>query len=141
MITLLGFLFLIPNANCVGDKVYLESGQVTDIYYFEASAGEIISWEFRTWTDPFIVYFICLEWSTVISWEETSNYGKILVRESGTFRFTFENFGDTGGMLEFEIKIQVIISGYNLILILVVISVISVISIKTLKKLRVKVSV
>ena len=145
LMVLLGFIFFIPNANCVSDTVYLEKWDVTDDYYLEASEGDLIAWQFTTYDNPFIVYFRAREWSRIISHDKTSNNGVLEVLESGTFRFIFENIGDTGGgYLEFEIKILDIISGFNLILILgmiSVISVISVISIIRLKKMRVKVSV
>lgn len=66
---------------------------------------------------------------------KTSDKGILEISEDGLLSFFFENVGDTGGgYLEFEIKIQVRISGYSLMFVLMIISLFSVISIKTLKK-------
>ncbi|MFW9825648.1 MAG: hypothetical protein ACFFE4_22085, partial [Candidatus Thorarchaeota archaeon] len=132
----------VPNVKAVSDLVYLEEGEVTSYYYLDANKGDQIIWEFRTYNNPFIVYFRCHESPVILSHDKTTNFGVLRVLESSQFGFTFENIGDTGGgYLEFEIIVKnifEIIDGYNLIIILGIISLILVISISRLKKMRIK---
>ena len=141
IIILFGFILLIPNVNCIKDTVYLDEQDVASGYEIEVNEGELISWELRTYDNPFIVYFRFDEWRLIISHDKTANRGIIEVLESNTYHFHFENIGDTGGgYLEFEVKVIVRIPGYYLLIILTIvsyISLISIISIKLKKKMRV----
>ena len=135
MVGLLGFILHIPNVDCISDTVYLEKWDVTEDYIFELNIGDLIVWEFRTYGNAFIAHLRAHESNVYMSHGKTSDKGILEISEDGVLCFFFENVGDTGGgYLEFEIKIQVRISGYSLMLILVIISLFSVISIKTLKK-------
>ncbi|NVM46697.1 MAG: hypothetical protein HWN79_17460 [Candidatus Lokiarchaeota archaeon] len=134
VIFLLGFSLLIPYVNSIKDTVYLEKWDVASGYELDANEGELISLEFRTYNNPFIVYFRCSEWRVVISHDKTVNKGILEVLESNTFHFYFENIGDTGGgYLEFEIKIIERIPAYNLLIILAIITFVSLISIRSIK--------
>jgi len=139
---ILGFILFIPNVNCISDTVYLDEQDRASGYSLEVNEGELILWEFRTYDNPFIVYFRCSEWRVVISHAQTANKGILEVLESNTYNFYFDNIGHTGGgYLEFEIKIIIRVPGYNLFLILAImsfISVISIISIKTMLKTKVE---
>lgn len=136
LIFLLGFIFFIPNVNCIKDTVYLEYQDSTPIYSLEASEGNLILWEFRTYDNPFICELRCLETPVFVSWDKTSDKGVLEVLESNTYRFRFDNIGQhppQDGYLEFEIKIIQRIPGYNFLIILSIISFISLISIASIK--------
>lgn len=118
ILILLGFILLRanPNLDSIKDTVYLEYQDRASGYSIEANEGELISWEFRTYDNPFIVYFRFQEWSTVISWKYTSDNGIIEVLESGLYHFYFDNIGQNppqDGYLEFEVKVIVRIPGYH----------------------------
>jgi len=138
LVGLLGFISFIPNVDCISDTVYLEKWDVTDDCIFELNKGDLIVWEFRTYDNSFIAELRARESNVFMSHGKTSDKGILEISEDCLLSFFFENVGDTGGgYLEFEIKIQVRISGYNLMLVFVIISlfsVISIVSIKTLKK-------
>lgn len=136
LIFLLGFIFFIPNVSCISDTVYLEYQDSTPVYSLEASEGNLILWEFRTYDNPFICELRCLEWAVFVSWDKTSDKGVLEVLESNTYRFRFDNIGQhppQGGYLEFEIKVIQRIPGYNFLIILSIISFISLISIASIK--------
>jgi hypothetical protein len=135
----LGLLTIIPNVKAISDTVYLEKWDVASGYRLNASKNDIINWEFRTYNNPFIVYFRCQD-PTIISHDKTENSGRLRALVSTEFRFSFENIGNTGGgWLEFEIKIIPIIKGYNVLLLIGAISLVSIIFIKKLKvKARIK---
>lgn len=136
LIFLLGFIFSIPNVNCIKDTVYLEYQDVTPVYSLEVSEGDLILWEFRTYDNPFICELRCLEWAVFVSWDKTSDKGILEVLESNTYRFRFDNIGQhppQGGYLEFEIKVIVRIPLYYLLIILAIVSFISLISIASIK--------
>ena len=136
LIFLLGFIFSIPNVNCIKDTVYLEYQDSTPVYSLEASEGNLILWEFRTYDNPFICELRCLEWAVFVSWDKTSDKGVLEVLESNTYRFRFDNIGQhppQDGYLEFEIKVIQRIPGYNFLIILSIISFISLISIASIK--------
>lgn len=138
-VLILSFTVFIPAVKSISDTVYLEYQGSTPVYSLEASEGNLILWEFRTYDNPFIVYFRCSEWRVVISHSQTANKGVIEVLESNTYHFYFENIGQhppQEGYLEFEIKIIKRIHGYDSFFIFTVISFVSIISILTLKRLR-----
>jgi hypothetical protein len=135
LVGLLGFILFIPNVDCISDTVYLEKWDVTEDCIFELNKGDLIIWEFRTYGNAFIAELRAHESNVFMSHGKTSDKGILEISEDGLLSFFFENVGDTGGgFLEFEIKIQVRISGYSLMFVLMIISLFSVISIKTLKK-------
>ena len=131
---------VIPDVKVISDTVYLEKWDVASGYTLDANKDDIIAWEFRTYDNPFIVYFRCQD-PKIISHDKTVNKGKMRALVSIELRFSFENIGDTGGgYLEFEIKIidglKKIIDGYNVLILFGIISIISVVSIKRLTKRR-----
>lgn len=139
-VLILSFTIFIPNVKSISDTVYLEYQGSTPVYSLEASEGNLILWEFRTYDNPFIVYFRCSEWRVVISHSKTANKGILEVLESNTFHFYFDNIGQhptQDGYLEFEIKVIKRIQGYNSLLIFITISFVSIISILTLKRIRI----
>ena len=142
---LLGFFIVRsnPNINSIKDTVYLEYQDRASGYSIEANEGELISWEFRTYNNPFIVYFKFQEWRIVISWKYSSDKGIIEVPESGVYHFYFDNIGQNppqDGYLEFEVNVIVRIPGYHpsiILAIFIFISFLSIIFIEKKKKLSV----
>ena len=129
---------VIPDVKAISDTVYLEKWDVASGYTLDANKDDIIAWEFRTYDNPFIVYFRCQD-PKIISHDKTANKGRFRALVSMEFRFSFENIGDTGGgYLEFEIKIMKIIDGYNVLILFGIISIISVVSIKRLTTFSLK---
>ncbi len=143
ILILIGFILLIPNANSIKDRVYLEKWERASGYEIEVNEGELISWEFRTYNNSFTVYFRFREWTTIFSHDKTANRGIIEVFETNTYGFSFENIGHTGGgFLEFEVKVIARIPGYYPSITLMIVSFISFISILTIKlkkKLRINI--
>jgi len=139
LVLILSFTIFIPNVKSISDTVYLEYQGSTPVYSLEASEGNLILWEFRTYDNPFICELRCLETPVFVSWDKTSDKGVLEVLESNTYHFRFDNIGQhppQEGYLEFEIKVIKRIQGYNSLLIFITISFVSIISILTLKKLR-----